>query len=121
MFRRTRFPAWTYLGAAILFLCFAFPVSAQILTVHHAVHQDVSPAMRDLPTINQVPPTVMQHEAEPLRRIPLPPRLKPASEPDLASQQTVPLAPVTQAPTAGLRCAGLGNTYLAVTLTRPRH
>src|SRR5437764_12415024 len=99
MFRRTRFPAWTYLGAAILFLCFAFPVSAQILTVHHAVHQDVSPAMRDLPTINQVPPTVIQHEAEPLRRTPLPPGSKPASEPDLAWQQPVPLALVTHAPT----------------------
>src|SRR5437016_5037670 len=116
MFRRTRFPAWTTLGAAILFLCFAFPVSAQILTVHHAVHQDVSPAMRDLPTINQVPPTFMQHEAEPLRRIPLPPRLKPASEPDLALQQTAPLAPATQAPTAGLGFDGLGNASLGFTV-----
>src|SRR5438132_4009851 len=116
MFRRTRFPAWTYLGAAILFLCFAFPVSAQILTVHHAVHQDVSPAMRDLPTINQVPPTALQHEAEPLRRIPLPPRLKPASEPDLALQQTAPLAPATQAPTAGLGFDGLVNASLGFTV-----
>src|SRR5437763_2094527 len=116
MFRRTRFPAWTYLGAAILFLCFAFPVSAQILTVHHAVHQDVSPAMRDLPTINQVPPTVMQHEAEPLRRIPLPPRLKPASEPDLALQHTAALAPTLQAPTQGLGFDGLGNASLGFTV-----
>ena len=72
--------------------------------------------MRDLPTINQVPPAALQHEAEPLRRIPLPPRLKPASEPDLALQQTAPLAPATQAPTAGLGFDGLGNASLGFTV-----
>src|SRR5947208_11592703 len=103
MFQQTRFPAWTYLGAAILFICFAFPVSAQILTTHHAVHHDVSPALRDLPTLDQsVPALVLQHEAEPLRRIPLPAGLKPESEPDLALQHTAALAPTLQAPTAGL-------------------
>jgi uncharacterized membrane protein len=117
MFQRTRFPAWTYLGAAILFLCFAFPVSAQIMTVHHAVHQSVSPAVRDLPTINQSAPTlVLQHEAEPLRRIPLPPGLKPESEPDMALQHTAALAPTLQAPTAGLGFEGLGNASLGFTV-----
>ncbi len=120
MFHPTRFPAWTYLGAAILFLCFAFPVSAQItpiLKVNHAVHHDVSPALRDLPTINQNAPTlVLQHEAEPLRRIPLPPGLKPESEPDLALQHTAALAPTLQAPTQGLGFDGLGNASLGFTV-----
>jgi len=121
MFHPTRFPAWTYLGAAILFLCFAFPVSAQItpiLKVNHAVHHDVSPALRDLPTINQNAPTlVLQHEAEPLRRIPLPPGLKPESEPDLALQHTAALAPTLQAPTQGLGFDGLGNASLGFTVS----
>jgi len=117
MFQRTRFPAWIYLGAAILFFCFAFPVSAQIITVHHAVHHDVSPAMRDLPTLDQNAPTLaVQHEAEPLRRIPLPPGLKPANEPDMALQHTGPLAPASLAPTAGLGFDGLGNASLGFTV-----
>jgi hypothetical protein len=118
MFRRTRFPVWTYLGAAILFLCFAFPVSAQItpiIKVNHEAHHDVSPALRDLPTIQGVP-THIVHEAEPLRRIPLPPGLKPENEPDLAHQQTAPLVPTLQAPTQNLSFEGLGNASLGFTV-----
>jgi len=117
MFRRTRFPAWAYLGAAMLSLFFAFPVSAQIMTVHHSVHNDVSPAVRDLPDIQQSASTVAaKHEAEPLRRIPLPPRLKPENEPDLALQHTTALAPGGLAPTAGLGFDGLGNASLGFTV-----
>jgi uncharacterized membrane protein len=81
------------------------------------VHHDVSPAMRDLPTINQIgPPLAIHHEAEPLRRIPLPLGLKPESEPDLAHQQTAPLVPTLQAPTQNLSFEGLGNASLGFTV-----
>jgi hypothetical protein len=117
MFRRTRFPARAYLGATmLLLLSVALPVSAQIMTVHHSVHHDVSPAVRDLPTVQNVPAVAGKHEAEPLRRIPLPSGLKPESEPDLALQHTTALAPAQLAPTAGLGFDGLGNASLGFTV-----
>src|SRR5205807_10031824 len=115
MFQQTRFPAWIYLGAAILFFSCAFPVSAQIMRVQHAVHHDVSPALRDLPTVNQNRPTLAIHEAEPLRRIPLPAGLNSEGEPDMALQRTAPLAPVTHAPALGLGFEGLGSGALGFT------
>ncbi len=116
MFRRTRFPAWALTGAAMLLLSFALPVSAQIMTVHHSVHNDVSPAVRDLPVIQSGPAVAGKREAEPLRRIPLPPGLKPESEPDLALQHTAALAPAQLAPTTGLGFEGLGNASLGFTV-----
>jgi hypothetical protein len=87
------------------------------MIVRQNVHHDVSPPIRDLPTLDQGTPTlVFQHEAEPLRRIPLPPGLKPAGEPDLALQHTTPLAPASLAPTTGLGFEGLGNASLGFTV-----
>ena len=114
MSQRPRFPMWLALGLAILCLCLASPVSAQIMTVRQNVHHDVSPAVRDLPTITSHtlrPP----HEAEPARRIPMPANLKAASEPDTVLQRTVALAPTLHAPTTGLNFEGLGNGSLGFT------
>src|SRR5205807_1424830 len=122
MFQQTRFPVWIVLASMCLFLASALPVFSQSdgpmvgPFLHHSVHNDVSPALRDLPTVNQGALTMrIPHEAEPLRRIPLPSRLKPANEPDMALQQTAPLAPVAQAPALGLGFDGLGNASLGFT------
>jgi hypothetical protein len=128
MFQQTRFPTWLCLIAVCLFLCFALPVFSQSRIpvdspmdspvvgpfVHHSVHNDVSPALRDLPTVNALTQRA-PHEAEPLRRIPLPFGLKPANEPDMVHQQTAPLAPATHAPAIGLGFEGLGNGALGFT------
>src|SRR5436853_6026695 len=114
MSQRPRFPMWLALGLAIRCLCLASPVSAQIMTVRQNVHHDVSPAVRDLPTIasQTLRP---RHEAEPARRIPMPANLKAASEPDTVLQRTVALAPTLNAPTSGLNFEGVGNGSLGFT------
>jgi hypothetical protein len=123
MYQQTRFPVWICLGLAILFLSLSSPAFAQdmtilnehhIMTVRQNLHHDVSPAVRDMPTVNQGV-LRLRHEAEPARRIPLPANLKPATEPDMALQRTAALAPTLQAPTAGLNFEGLGNGSLGFT------
>src|SRR6266481_4163381 len=106
MFHQARFRGCIYSGVAILFLCFALPVSAQIMEVRHALHHDVSPALRDMPVAVQEGET---REAEPLRLIPLPPDLKLATAPDLVHQSVAGLAPVELSPTVGLSFEGLGK------------
>ncbi len=113
--QRSRFPMW--LVAALLCLCFAVPASAQItpiMTVRQNMHHDVSPAVRDLPTIDASTRRT-RHEAEPARRIPMPANLKAASEPDTVLQRTVASAPTLNAPTTGLNFEGLGNGSLGFT------
>src|SRR3989442_13356586 len=116
MYQRTRFPAWICLSLAVLLLCLASPVSAQditvqdehhIMTVRQSMHHDVSPAVRDMPTVS---PNALRlrHEAEPARRIPMPANLKSATEPDTVLQRTAPPAPTLPAPTAGLNFYELG-------------
>src|SRR5437016_4161262 len=123
MHQRTRFPVWICLSLVILLLRVASPVSAQdmtvqgehhIMTVRQSMHHDVSPAVRDMPTVN---PNVqrLRHEAEPARRIPMPANLKSATEPDAVLQRTAPLAPTLQAPTTGLNFDGLGSGSLGFT------
>ncbi len=119
MFQQTRFPAWIYVFVCLL-LCSALPLFSQSDSpvvgpfIHHSVHNDVSPAVRDLPTIHR-PASAVHQEAEPVRRIPLPAGLKPANEPDMVHQQTAALAPATHAPTVGLGFDGLGNGSLGFT------
>ncbi len=83
MFHQPRFFPWIYLGLAILF-CFSFPALAQSQApsrttgpiVQQSLHHDVSPALRDMPTIVQNPITDGDNdEDEPVRRIPLRQRL----------------------------------------------
>jgi len=110
--QRTHFALWIKLGGAILCLNCAFPSFAQIMRVQHDVHHDVSPALRDLPKVIQSETVRIAQEAEPVRRIPLPPGLKPGAEPDPVHQAIALLAPAQFAPMAGLAFEGLGNaTY----------
>ncbi len=119
MFQQTRFPAWIYVFVCLL-LCSALPSFSQSDSpvvgpfIHHSVHNDVSPAVRDLPTIHR-PASAVHQEAEPVRHIPLPAGLKAATEPDMVHQQTAALAPATHAPTVGLGFDGLGNGSLGFT------
>src|SRR5258708_7864474 len=106
MFHQASFRVWTCLGVAILFFCFALPVSAQIMEVRHALHHDVSPALRDMPPA--IPEGELTREAEPWRMIPVPPS-KPATDPDPVHQSVAGLAPVELSPTIGLSFDGLGN------------
>src|SRR5229473_3542299 len=105
MFQRTRQPAWMFFCAAALVVLFSFPLAAQQVVgplVFQSVHNDVSPAVRDMPTINAAGNAAtahIKHEAEPARRIPLPPGMRgahtgPVSDAALQSS--------TFAPTAGL-------------------
>ena len=112
MIQRTHFAAWIKLGGAILCLNCAFPSYAQTMRVQHDVHHDVSPALRDLPKVIQNETARIAQEAEPVRRIPLPPGLKPAAEPDPAHQAMALLAPAQFAPMTGLTFEGLGNGTL---------
>ncbi len=67
---------------ALLF-CFVVPMMAQNsigpTTVRHDVHHDVSPPLRDMMAAAP-PPSLVRHEAEPMRRIPLPPGLTQLAE-----------------------------------------
>ena len=96
--------------------------SEAMMSVRQAVHQDVSPAIRDMPTVSAE--RVEPHEAEPLRLIPLPPGLKPAEQPDPALQSPSPspgskLSPLTAAPMLALGFDGLGDGNYAVSVAPP--
>lgn len=75
MFHRTRCQAWGVVFIAAQRLMSTVPALGQIQTTRTSVHNDVSPAVRDLPTIDPTGITG-QREAEPVPRLPLPPRLQ---------------------------------------------
>ena len=99
---RTRGPAWLLLCTCFMLLTLSAMAQVpqtnindsetqlpnHILIVRGSLHNDVSPAVRDLPKLDQAAAAHVQHEAEPARRIPLPPGLKPDSEPDPVWQRT---------------------------------
>ncbi len=125
MFQRTRHPAWMFFCAATLVVLSAFPLAAQQTVgpmVFQDVHHDVSPAVRDMPTINSAGNAAtanIKHEAEPARRIPLPPgmggvQLGPVG--DAAVQSSAVAAPAGLAPTVNLGFEGLGNASLGFTV-----
>ena len=96
-----------------------------VMIVRGSLHNDVSPAVRDLPTLDQAALANEKHEAEPARRIPLPPGLKPASEPDPVWQRTTAAnfagtllsgpSPLVAA-TLGLGFDGVGNGFTGFTV-----
>jgi hypothetical protein len=79
------------------------------MTVQHDVHHDVSPAVRDLPSVS--PGAARKHEeAEPVFPLPLPRGLKPAEEPDPVLQKaTRAFAPSGQALALGRVFEGIGQ------------
>ncbi len=126
MFQRTRYPAWMFLLASNLVLLFCMPLAAQQVVgplVFQDVHHDVSPPMRDMPTINAAANAAtghVKHEAEPLRRIPLPPgmgALQQGALGDAALQSSAVAASAALAPTVNLGFDGLGNASLGFSVT----
>jgi hypothetical protein len=148
--RGPQFSAWLWLCLAVLCVMAALPAVAQnrpaigdqaapdpnqsaidqailgqnqVMIVRSSLHNDVSPAVRDLPKLDPSAFAGMAHEAEPARRIPLPPGLKPDSEPDPVLQQTVAHGPSpfaatsTLAPAVGLGFDGLGNGFAGFSVT----
>ena len=125
MFQRTRHPAWMFVCAAALAALFSFPLAAQQVVgplVFQDVHHDVSPAVRDMPTINAAGNAAtahIKHEAEPARRIPLPPGIGGAHTgpvSDAALQSSTFAATTALAPTVNLGFDGLGNASLGFTV-----
>jgi hypothetical protein len=104
-------------------LCVALPSVAQITTVRMSVHNDTSPAVRDLPTLEQQGLNAHHgpREAEPVRRIPLPSGLKPAEIPDQVLQRTTVAGPFNAAtsalaPTLNLGFDGVGSGFPGFTV-----
>lgn len=123
MFQRTRHPAWMFVFASSLVLLMSLTMAAQQPVVgpmiFHDVNHAVSIPVRDMPTVSAAAAAAhVRHEAEPARRIPLPPGLKPANVDDPVLQHTTAsLAPTLAAPTAGgLNFDGLGNGSLGFTV-----
>src|SRR5579864_4726046 len=92
---------------ASLFLLAIPPALSQRMSVKSNVHHDVSPAVRDLPKVRRGP--VKKHEAKPVRRIPLPPGLKPAGQPDRVLQKPGTKAPSKLSPATNLGFDGIGQ------------
>lgn len=108
MFQQINYIRTVLLCTAGMLLGVVLPASGQIMAVRSEAHHDISPALRDLPTI--VPGArPAQHEAEALRTIPLPSGLKNAKDPDTVRQQTTAAAPTRLAPAANLNFDGIGQ------------
>jgi hypothetical protein len=116
MFQRTYYP-WVFMFVVALLFCSAIPMAGQIGPIIRTdVHHDVSPAVRDMPTIPlNANAQAVAHEAEPVRTIPLPTGLKPASVPDPVHQRTTSTS--TLAPTVSLGFDGLGAGSLGFSVT----
>src|SRR5260221_5460336 len=116
--------SWIHSGVAMLFLWFAFPAVAQSATpmvgpiVRQSVHHDVSPALRDLPTVKQSQLNAgAKQEAEPVRSIPLPPGLKAPWEPDSVVQSAAASPSPEFAATVGMNFDGIGQGVGGVNVT----
>src|SRR5262249_49380841 len=126
MFQRTWGPARLLLFVSSTLILFCLPMTAQQVVgpiIFSDVHHDVSPAVRDMPTIQgqgNWGAAHLKHEAEPARRIPLPPGMgNPHQGPvgDAALQSATFAAPAALAPTTGLGFDGLGNASLGFSVT----
>lgn len=100
-----------------LLLVLVTPLLAQISgpTVRRDMHHDVSPPLRDL-IRNAPPPSLVQEESEPLRRIPLPPGLSQLEEDPIRQRTTAGNTPVVSASFEGL---GAGQYGFSVTGAPP--
>ncbi len=98
---------------ACLILCSSLPALTQsLMTVRKQVHHDVSAPLRDLIKAAPAPQFVVRHEAEPVRRIPLPAGLAPLAEDPVRQQTVVPFTP-----TVGTSFEGLGNGQYGFSVT----
>ncbi|MBA3912519.1 MAG: hypothetical protein H0X25_01360 [Acidobacteriales bacterium] len=104
--------------AAALVVCVAAPVSAQVtgMTVRRDVHHDVSPPLSVM--MQLAPPAKLERrEAEPVRRIPLPPGMEELSEdPVRQNSNVLPASPVVTQSFEGL---GAGQYGFSVSSAPP--
>src|SRR5260370_13337679 len=115
MFQRIRFASMGLI--AVLILCFALPVSAQVMTVRTTLKNDVSPPLSEMVTTaataaaQKAPEADVEKEAEPVRVVP-----KPMASPtgtdaptgaDSVVQTSAYQPPAALAPTVGLQFDGL--------------
>src|SRR5882762_2884237 len=97
-----------------LLLCLCRPGAAQTsMTVRRNVHHDVSTPLHDL-ILHAPQPSLVRHEAEPARRIPLPQGLVPLQE-DPVRQRTAAMVPFT--PVVGTSFEGLGGGQYGFSIT----
>ena len=102
------------LGA--LLICLVVPMMAQgPTTVRHDIHHDVSLPLRDMIAVAP-PPSLARHEAEPMRRIPLPPGLTALAEDPVRQTSIAPLTPLVSSSFEGL---GNGQYGFSVTGAPP--
>jgi hypothetical protein len=79
------------------------------MTVRRNVHRDVSAPLREM-ILHAPPPSLEKHEAEPVRRIPLPPGLAELQEDPVRQRTVVPFTPVVGASFEGLGAGQYGFT-----------
>jgi hypothetical protein len=85
------------------------------MTVRRNVHRDVSAPLREM-ILHAPPPSLEKHEAEPVRRIPLPPGLTQLEEDSVRQRTVVPFTPVVGTSFEGL---GAGQYGFSVTGAPP--
>lgn len=98
--------------ASLLLCCYISGFAQSRMTVRREVQRDVSPPLREMIKL-MPPPSLVRREAEPARRIPLPPGLAAQGQvEDSVRQQT--MVPFT--PTVGTSFEGLGQGQYGFTV-----
>ncbi|HET6841891.1 MAG TPA: hypothetical protein VFK06_09410 [Candidatus Angelobacter sp.] len=119
MIRRT-FSSTLLLSIATLLFTSSLPAPGQTKSVRSELHHDLSPAVRDLPTVTKDQP--VEQEAAPLRLHPLPAGLKRQQDPDRALQPaavsgSAATANAALAPSVSLGFDGIGQGVFGFTVS----
>ena len=101
--------------AGLLLSCCLSGFAQSRMTVRREVHRDVSPPLREMIKVTPRPSRI-KHEAEPVRRIPLPPGLSVLEEDPIRQQTAAPFTPVVGTSFEGL---GAGQYGFSVTGAPP--
>ncbi len=113
--RKSPCPRSAVLLVALMLVSSLSLLAQSRMTVRREVHRDVSPPLLDM--IKVTPrPSLIKHEAEPVRRIPLPPGLSTLEEDPIRQQTMVPFTPVVGTSFEGL---GAGQYGFSVTGAPP--
>ncbi len=101
--------------ACLSLSCYLSGFAQSRMTVRREVHRDLSPPLREMIKVTPRPSRV-KHEAEPVRRIPLPPGLSVLEEDPIRQQTAAPFTPVVGTSFEGL---GAGQYGFSVTGAPP--
>ncbi len=93
--------------AGLLLSCCLFGFAQSRMTVRREVSRDVSPPLREMIKL-MPPPSLVMREAEPVRRIPLPPGLSTQGEDPIRQQTMVPFTPIVGTSFEGLGAGQYG-------------